>query len=113
MGSMPATAVLPPSSGVVVSDMGSLDVEEANVVGVADDELLAQLDVVAHQLGDHAIGDRRLLDVDLQERSLGGIHRRLAELVPVHLAQALQAVELVALALVLGEEAVTSGVVLQ
>src|SRR5438874_1476420 len=44
-------------------------VEEPHVIGVRRDEVLAQLDVVAHEDAAHLIGDGSFLDVDLQERA--------------------------------------------
>src|SRR4051794_27241745 len=85
MGSMPATAVSPSSSGgsggftSVMSGVACSDVEESHVGGVGGDEVLAQLDVVAHEHGHHLVGERGLLDVDLEQRPLGGVHRGGAE----------------------------------
>src|SRR5947207_9878023 len=70
-------------------------VEEPHVIGVRRDEVLAQLDVVAHKDAAHLIGDGSFLDVDLQERATRRIHGGDTQLAEVHLAQALQAVELV------------------
>src|SRR5688572_9287065 len=100
---MPATAV-DPSSGGSTSLMVPSDVQETNVVGVRRDEVLAELDVVAHEDRHHFVGERRLLDVDLQEGALGRIHRGGAEFLPVHLTETLQTGELELLRLVLGEE---------
>src|SRR5438034_11742361 len=113
MGSMPATAVSPSSSGgsggftSVMSGVACSDVEESHVGGVGGDEVLAQLDVVAHQHRHDLVGERSLLDVDLQQRALRGVHGGGPELLPIHLAQALQAGELETLGGVLGEERLT------
>ena len=58
------------------------------------DELLARLDIVAHQLFE-GVGNRgRVFDVDTQQHALVGIHSRFPQLVGVHLAQALEAADL-------------------
>ena len=49
-----------------------------------------RLDVVAHQDREHLVGDRGLLDRDLQQRALRRVHGRLPELLGVHLAEALE-----------------------
>src|SRR5829696_6497974 len=88
-------------------------VQEPHVLGVGHDEVLPQLDVVTHEDADGAVGQRRLLHRHLEQRAPGRVHGRLPELLPVHLAEALQAVELVLLARVLGQEPLAGGVVLQ
>ena len=47
-----------------------LDVQEPYFAGVIDDELLALLDVVAHQNAARLVSNGRLLDLHLQERPL-------------------------------------------
>src|SRR4051794_6287415 len=72
MGSMPPKSTAEPSpslssgGGGVVSLMRVVpscarpsDVEEAHVLGVGLDEVLARLDVVAHQLGEDLVGHDR------------------------------------------------------
>src|SRR6266487_2145057 len=61
--------------------------------GVVLDELATELDDVAHQHREDPICRRRVLHRDLGQRAGRGIHRRLAQLLGVHLAQALEAVE--------------------
>src|SRR4051794_26309596 len=68
-----------------------LDVEELDVLGVLLDELATRLDRVAHQHGERAVGGGRIFDVDAHQQTLGRIHRRLPELLRVHLAEALEA----------------------
>src|ERR1700712_1648878 len=122
MGSMPpkSTAVpSSPSSGGEMSLMvgsplrASSDVEEAHVLGVGLDEVLARLDVVAHQLGEDLVGHDGGLDANLQQGATLGVHGGLAQLVVVHLAEALEALELALVVGVLGEEGVLGGVVLE
>ena len=66
--------------------------------GVLLDELAPRLDLVAHQHREEAVGGRRVVHRDLRQRAGRGVHRRLAQLLGVHLAQALEALELDALA---------------
>src|SRR5919112_4761202 len=64
-----------------------LDVEEPDVLRVALDERPALLDVLAHQHGEHLVGLRRVLEGDLQQEPVVGVHRGLPQLVGVHLAE--------------------------
>src|SRR6266568_7843967 len=94
MGSMAAKPASPfplPSSMVVslICSPPPLDIEEANVLGVRLDEVAAKLHIIAHQDRAHLVGDRRLLQLDLEEGPLGRIHRRLLQLAEVHLPEAL------------------------
>src|SRR3990172_3052879 len=66
----------------------ALDVQ-AGLVVVALDEVLARGHFLAHELREHAVGGHRVLDVDLEHDAPGGVHRRLPELLRVHLAQTL------------------------
>src|SRR5438132_8352360 len=50
-----------------------------------------RLDLFAHQRAEHLVGLEGVVELDLQHRPLGGVERRLPELVGVHLAQALEA----------------------
>ena len=65
---------------------------------------LAGLDVVAHERGEHVVGDRGVLHRHLQQRARLGVHRGLAELLPVHLAETLEPADLDLAALVLALE---------
>src|ERR1700743_2488350 len=102
MGSMPPKVVPVPSpssgggGGGVTSDMQSLssDVQEPDVAGVGGDEVLAGLDVLAHQDAAHLVGQGGLLDVDPEQGPVLLGLGRAPELLPVHLPQALEAVEL-------------------
>src|SRR5215218_7640314 len=59
--------------------------------GVLFDEGFARLDLVAHQRGEQLISHRRRLDGDLQHRPVLRVHRRLPQLLRVHLREALEA----------------------
>src|SRR5438445_6601179 len=76
------------------------DIQESDVAGVLFDERAARLHLVAHQLREDLVRERRVLDVDADQHPLRRIHRRVAELVGVHLPEALEAAALDA---VLGE----------
>src|SRR5918998_3010676 len=66
-------------------------IQVLHLSGVLFDELFARLDLVAHECREELVGDRRGVDRDLQERPVLGIHRRIPQLVGVHLAEALEA----------------------
>src|ERR671911_1371187 len=59
--------------------------------GVLLDKLFARLYLVAHQRGEKLISHRRRLDRDLEHRPVLRVHRRLPELLRVHLREALEA----------------------
>src|ERR1043165_6397573 len=104
-GAGPRSAVI--SSGVSSSgpwiggwsliDCPYSDVEEAHVAGVALDEPAPRLDVLAHEDREDLVRRRRVRQGDLEERAGVGIHRRLPQLVVVHLAEALVALDRVVL----------------
>src|SRR5688500_14130311 len=75
----------------------SSDIEEAHVLRVRLDELAPRLDLVAHERREDEVGRRRVLDLDADEHAARRIHRRVPELLGVHLAQALEAADLHAL----------------
>src|SRR5699024_5737640 len=77
------------------------DVEEADVLGVLLDEAAAGLDVVAHQHGEDGVGVGGLVDRDLLQGAGGRVHGGGLQLLPVHLAQTLVALD----AVVLGDTA--------
>ena len=62
------------------------------------DEFAARFDDVAHQLGENLIGFRHVSDLDLQERALIGVERRLPKLFGIYFAQAFVALQVDALA---------------
>src|SRR5215208_5061730 len=59
--------------------------------GLLLDKLFARLDLVAHQRGEQLIRHRRRLHRDLEHRSVLRVHRRLPELLRVHLRESLEA----------------------
>src|SRR5215217_3556536 len=59
--------------------------------GVLLDKLFARLYLVAHQRGEQLIRHRRRLDRDLEHRPVLRVHRRLPELLRVHLRETLEA----------------------
>src|ERR687898_2167681 len=73
------------------------DIEEADVLRVFLDEDPARLDLVPHQHREELAGADLVLDLDTDEQPPLRIHRRLPELVLVHLAETLEAGELDAL----------------
>src|ERR1700722_15708126 len=88
-GSLPSSA-----GGSVMSLIGRpSDVQESGVEGVGRYEVLALLDVVAHQDAAGLVGSRRFLYVHSQQRPLRLVHGGGAKLAPVHLSEALEAVE--------------------
>src|SRR5271165_2091225 len=89
------------------------DVEEAHVLRVGLDEVPAQVDILAHEYRADVVGQRGLLHVDLEQGALGRIDGRLFQLLEVHLAQALEALEVVLVVGVLGQEGILGVVVLQ
>src|SRR5688572_4416613 len=71
----------------------ALDVEVSYVFGVLLDKLAARLHVVAHQRLEQLVRFCVILHVDLQDRAALRVHRRLPELVGVHLSQTLVALD--------------------
>src|SRR3990172_12605683 len=72
---------------------GALDVQVADLIVVALDEVLAGGHFLAHELREHAVCGHRVLYVDLEHDAPGGVHGRLPELLRVHLAQTLVALD--------------------
>src|SRR5947209_13824944 len=66
-----------------------LDVEVADALGVRLDELLPRLDVGPHQLLERVANRGHVIDRDPQENTRRRIHRRLPQLLGVHLAKTL------------------------
>src|SRR6185503_3327987 len=75
----------------------TLDVEVPDVQRVLVDEVAARIDGVTHQHREDLVGLDRVLDLHLPQDPLRGIHRGLPELVRVHLAETLVALDLEAL----------------
>src|SRR2546422_883215 len=71
----------------------SLHIQVSHELRVLFDEPAARLDFVAHERLEQLRGLERVLHGHLQERALVGVHRRVAQLVGVHLAQALVALD--------------------
>src|SRR4051794_17479892 len=71
-----------------------LDIQVGDEAGVLLDELAARLDLVAHEHREQLRRGQRVVHVDLLQRPAGRVHRRLVELLGVHLAEALEAREL-------------------
>src|SRR5690349_1753167 len=57
------------------------EVEEADVLGVRLDEGATQVHVVAHEHRADLVGEGRLLDGDLEQRTLARLHGRVAQFV--------------------------------
>src|SRR3569833_2813356 len=70
-----------------------LHVQIAHELRVRLDELAARLDVVAHECLEDLVGQHRIFHVHLEERARLRIHRRLPELLRVHLAESLVALD--------------------
>src|SRR3954452_10758267 len=75
----------------------SSDVEEAEVLSIALDERAPLLDVLTHQHREHLVGLRGVLERDLQQQPVVRVERGVPQLVGVHLAEALVALDRVVL----------------
>src|SRR4026209_2236653 len=69
------------------------DVQEADVLRVADDEAPSRLDVFSHEDAEQLVGCCRVVESHLEEQPGGRVHRGLPQLLGVHLAQALVALD--------------------
>src|ERR1051325_1109130 len=69
------------------------DVEASHLERVLVDELAPGLHFVAHQHAEDLVGGHRVLDAHAQQAAALGVHRRLPELIGVHLAEALVALD--------------------
>src|SRR6476620_3443025 len=102
----------PRGAGRTAYVLGGLDVEELHVAGVLLDERAPRLDVLTHEDGEDLVSLGGVVERHLQQRAAVLVHRRLAQLGVVHLAEALVALDGVvlrqapALALAEGAEAV-------
>src|SRR5204863_9430820 len=72
------------------SETSGSDVKVPHLAGLGLDELLARLDPLAHEPGEDLVGLGGVVDLDPQEHPRLGVHRRVPELVGVHLAEALE-----------------------
>src|SRR5688572_32076639 len=85
--------------------MSRLRVDGGGVEGVraVDDELLAWHDVIAHQHLEGGLGKQPVVHCHPAQRTVPGIHRRLGELISVHLAKALVTLRLLEVQAALGQ----------
>src|ERR1700690_2768595 len=75
----------------------SSDIEEPHFFGVLFDELAARFDLVAHEHGEDFVDRLRVFHGDELQGAAHGVHGGLPELVGVHFAEALEALQLDAL----------------
>ena len=85
-------------SPIAVAPEWFLDVQVGDAERVVLDELAAGFDDVAHQAGENLVGDVGLGDFDPEQRAVGGVERGLPQLLGVHFAEALVALDRQALA---------------
>src|SRR6187200_2641209 len=69
---------------------GASDVKVLDLPGLGLDEVLARSDLLTHQHREDLVREGGVLQVDPQERPRLRVHRRLPELVGVHLAEPLE-----------------------
>ncbi len=70
-----------------LESLHGLHVQGAHVAGVLGDEVTPRLHLVAHERGEHLVGDGGVVHRDLQQGALVGVHGGLPQLLRVHLAQ--------------------------
>src|SRR5215212_207933 len=75
------------------SGTGTSDVQEPHVLGVAGDERPARVDVFAHEDREQLVRGGGVVQRDLQEHPVRRVHRGLPQLLGVHLAEALVALD--------------------
>src|SRR5215831_1569037 len=73
--------------------MTTSNVEIADLERVLLDEVSTGLHEIAHENGEDLVGLDAVLDAYLEERASRRVHRRLPELLGVHLAEALVALD--------------------
>ena len=78
------------------------DVQETNVLGVALDERSACFHVLTHQHAEQFVGGGRVVESDLEQGTGVRVHRGGPELFVVHLAQALEPLDVIRLGVGLG-----------
>src|SRR5947207_12620387 len=71
-----------------------LNIEELDLQRVLLDELPTRLDLLAHEDREHPLGLDGVLDGHLEQRPLRRVHGGLPELLRVHLAQSLEALNI-------------------
>ena len=81
------------ASGRSPVSFSPLDVQVGGVQRVFVDEIASRLHLVSHQGGENFVRLHRVLDPDLQEGPLLRVHRRFPELLRVHLAETLVALD--------------------
>src|SRR6478672_6125046 len=67
----------------------SLNIQEANVFGVARDETAPRLDILAHQNREQFVGCGRVVKGDLPKHAHRRVHRGLPQFFGVHFAETL------------------------
>src|SRR3954447_17131590 len=82
------------------------DVKVANLPGLGLDEVLPGRDLLAHEHREDGVRHRGVIDLRPEKRSGLRVHRRLPELVGIHLAEALEALHGDVLAVHLLDDAV-------
>src|SRR6476620_3099319 len=82
-----------PSGTRMSASVTASDVKVAHLASLGLDEVAAGLDPLAHELHEDVVRDPGGLDLDAQKRARRGVHRRLPELFGVHLAEALEALD--------------------
>src|SRR6266508_1649892 len=70
------------------------NVEVPDIQGVVLDELFARLDLLAHELGEHLFSLDSIGEVDPQKLAFRRVHRGVEKLLGIHLAQALETLDL-------------------
>src|SRR6185369_1593756 len=91
-----SAAVDPSSTGSVrLSRVASRtsDVKVPYLACLGVDEVLARRDLLDHQNREDRVGRIGMLDLGTEERPRGRVHRRLPELIGIHLAEALEALD--------------------
>src|ERR1700733_15697439 len=67
-----------------------LDVQEPHILRVPGNKGAAGLDVLTHEHAEQLVGLRRVVQGYLEQHPAGRVHRRLPQLLGVHLAEALE-----------------------
>src|SRR4051812_32492191 len=88
-----ATSIDKASTGARAGAAARSDVKVPDLAGLGVDELLPWRDLLAHELREHLVGCLGVRAVDPQEGPRRRVHRRLPELLGVHLAEALEALD--------------------
>src|ERR1700738_2195202 len=73
----------------------SSDIQETNVLGVAGDEASACLDVLAHQDREQLVGGSGVVEGDLTQHPDRGVHGGFPQLLGIHFAETLVALDAV------------------